>query len=168
MSTVDLNPKVSQICRRVRLAYEELTGLLDGQLAGLDEATLYQVPAENEWTLMQSLAHLVELMPYWADEIAKLVEQPGQNFGRTMEHEGRLSAIREHGTDKLAQIKAALPGSYTRLEEVLRNLSDSQLELTAHHSKFKERTLEWFVAEFVTNHLDNHLKQLKTALATVS
>ena len=31
---------------------------------------LYQRPAENEWTLMENIAHIIEFMPYWGNEIA--------------------------------------------------------------------------------------------------
>ena len=98
---------------------------------------------------------------------AKLVANPGQNFGRTALHEGRLRAINEHGRDSLEQIKAALPGSYARLEDVLGSLKDSDLELTGQHSKFGEKSLEWFIEDFVTGHLINHLEQIKGCLAAV-
>src|SRR5216683_2530761 len=124
MSTTPTNPKMEAICGSVQKSYADLNQLIDGPLAGLDASKLYQAPAENEWTILQNLAHIVEFMPYWADEIEKLVERgasversrhsvaeggasPGQNFGRTMQHEGRLSAIREHSTDSLEQIRAA-------------------------------------------------------------
>jgi hypothetical protein len=116
---------------------------------------------------MQNLAHIVEFMPYWADEIEKLVAKPGQNFGRTMQQEARLQAIQKHGRDSLEQIRAALPGSYARLEEVLESLKDSDLRLTGHHVKFGDETLEWFIEEFVTGHLANHLEQIKGCLAAV-
>ena len=102
---------------------------------------------------MQNLAHVVEIMPYWAHEIENLIANPGQNFGRTMQHEGRLQAINEHQRDNLVEIKAALPGSYTRLEEVLDTLKDSDLQLTGHHTRYGEKSLEWFIEEFVTQHL---------------
>src|SRR5713226_10160684 len=130
MTTTPANPNVEVILLSVQRSYDELNQLIDGPLAKLDTEKLYEVPAENEWTIMQNLAHIVEVMPYWADEIEKLVATPGQNFGRTQQHEGRLRAVSEHGTDSLDQIRAALPGSYARLEEVLGNLKNSDLELT--------------------------------------
>src|SRR5437016_13910144 len=110
------NPKVEEICRSVQSSYDELNQLIADRLATLDPAKLYQQPAENEWTIMENLAHIVEFMPYWANEIEKLEAAPGQNFGRTMQDAGRLQAINEHGSDDLEQIRATLPGSYARLE----------------------------------------------------
>lgn len=167
MSTPPANPEVEAILLSVQKSYKELNELIDGPLARLDSQKLYKSPAEDEWTIMQNLAHIVEFMPYWANEVEKLVARPGQNFGRTAQQEARLQAIREHGTDRLAQIRDALPGSYGRLEEVLSNLKDSDLKLTGHHVVYGEKSLDWFIEEFVTGHLVNHLEQIKMCLTAV-
>src|SRR6266566_381707 len=167
MTTSSANPNVEAVRLSVQHSYDELNQLIDGPLARLDPAKLYKAPAENEWSIMQNLAHIVEIMPYWANEIEKLVAHPGQNFGRTMENEGRLQAIREHSSDTLEQIKAALPGSYDRLQEVLGKLRDSDLQLTGIHPRFGEKPLDWFIEEFVTQHLINHVEQIKMCLTAV-
>ncbi len=161
------NPKVAAIRGSVQDSYAELNALLDGPIAALFAPKLYQTPTENEWSIMESIAHIVEFMPYWAGEVEKLVAQPGRNFGRTMQDEGRLAALRNHGHDTLVQAREALPGSYARLDEVLRGLRDSDLELTGRHVKYGERTLEWFINEFITNHLRNHVIQLRECLAAI-
>lgn len=158
------NPRVEEIRRRVRASYDELNRLIEGLLSHIDQNQLYRSPGGDEWTVMENLAHIVEFMPYWADEVAQLVAQPGRNFGRTMQHEGRLRALREHAHDSLQQVHAALPTSYAHLDRVLNSLKDSDLELTGHHSKFGDRKLEWFIEEFVTQHLANHVEQLKGCL----
>jgi uncharacterized damage-inducible protein DinB len=168
MATSTSNHKVAEILRSVQSSYDELIRLIADQLTTLDPAKLYQRSAEDEWSIMQNLAHIVEFMPYWANEIEKLVAAPGQNFGRTMQHAGRLQAISEHGSDSLEQIRAALPGSYGRLNAVLSSLQDSDLALTGHHPKFGDQTLEWFIEDFVTHHLVSHLEQMKSCLAVVS
>ncbi len=167
MTTSTSNPKVEAIRRSVQSSYNELNRFIAEELVTLDPVKLYQRPAENEWTIMESLAHIVEIMLYWAGEIEKLVAEPGRNFGRTMQDAGRLQAISEHGSDSLEQIRAALPGSYARLEEVLSKLNDGDLALTGHHSRYGDQTLEWFIEDFVTHHLSSHLEQLRLSLAAV-
>jgi len=167
MATASTNPKVEKIRQSVHDSYAELVMLIDGPLTALNPEKLYLAPAENEWTIMQNLSHTVEFMPYWAGEIEKLVAVPGQNFGRTMQDEGRMRAINEHGQDSLAQIKETLPGSYTRLEDALGRLKDSDLELTGRHVKFGEQSLGWFMEEFVTGHLSGHVEQGKMCLEAV-
>ena len=167
MTTSTSNPKVEEIRRSVQSSYNELNQLIADQLVPLDPAKLYQRPTDDEWTIMENLAHIVEFMPYWASEIEKLVAAPGQNFGRTAQDARRLQAISEHGSDSREQIRAALPSSYTRLEQVLGKLKDSDLALVGHHSRFGDQTLEWFIEDFVTHHLTSHLEQVRRCLADV-
>src|SRR6266571_8591190 len=147
MTTSSANPKVEEIRHSVQSSYAELNQLIDGPLAALDPTKLYQTPAENEWTIMQNLAHIIEFMPYWAGEIEKLMTTPGANFGRTIQDERRLRAISEHGLDSLEQIKAALPGSYARLEQVLSKLKDSDLTMTGIHHRFGVKDMEWIIED---------------------
>lgn len=161
MTATTHNPRVEEIRSNVQTSYEELNRLLDSPLATMNLTQLYRSPASGEWTLMENIAHIIEFMPYWADEIAGLVATPGQNFGRTMQHEGRLNAITVHRTDSLAQAKAILPDSYAHLDRVLGSLTDSDLNLIGHHTKFGDRDLAWFIEEFVTHHFVEHLEQMK-------
>ncbi len=167
MSTTSANPNIEAMRESVQKSYVELQWLIDGSLTSLETSKLYKIPAENEWTIMQNLSHIVEFMPYWASEIEKLVAEPGRNFGRTAQDEGRLRGISEHETDSLDKIKAALPGSYARLDKVLGRLKDSDLELMGRHVKYGERPLGWFIGEFVTGHLSGHVEQIKGCLEAV-
>ncbi|MDQ2884610.1 MAG: DinB family protein [Chloroflexota bacterium] len=158
------NTKIEAIRQDIQSSYYELNRLIAGPLLQLEPEKLYQPPAPGEWTLMENIAHILEFMPYWADQIAQLVAQPGQNFGRTAQDENRIHAIAEHSTDTLAQAAAVLPDSYAHLDRVLSTLQDDDLQLTGQHSRFGEKQLEWFIEEFVTQHLTNHIQQMKEAL----
>jgi uncharacterized damage-inducible protein DinB len=167
MNVSPSNPKVATIRQDVQQSYDALNQLIDGPLSQLPSDKLYQSPGNNEWTIMENLAHIVEFMPYWGNEIARLVAQPGQNFGRVQQDERRLKAIRDHAHDSLPQIKALLPASHARLQEVLASLQDSDLQLTAVHSRYGEKPLEWFMEDFVTSHLRAHLVQMRAALGAL-
>jgi len=168
MTAANSQTKVAAIRQQVQQSYAQLCALIDGPISALVAAQLYQTPGENEWSIMQSLAHIQEFLPYWAAEVEKLVAHPGQNFGRTMQDEGRLQALRVHGHDLLPQLKAAIPGSYARLDAVLSHLQEDDLALTARHVRFGERTLEWFIGEFISTHLHNHVVQLRACLSTLA
>jgi hypothetical protein len=167
MSTTSANPKTETIRQSAQQSYAELQRLIDGPLVSLETNKLYKIPTDNEWTIMQNLAHIVEFMPYWAGEIEKLVAEPGRTFGRTAQDEGRLRGISEHELDSLDMVKVALPGSYARLDEVLGRLKDSDLELVGRHVKYGEQPLGWFIGEFVTRHLSGHVEQIKGCLVAV-
>jgi len=168
MTAIPANPKVEAIRESVRNSDATLHQLIDDPLAQIDISKLYRSPAENEWTIMQNLAHIVEFMPYWAGEIEKLHAEPGCEFGRTHEDVGRLQGISEHEMDSLSSIKAALPGSYARLDGVLGRLKDSDLQLTGKHVRYGEKPLDWLIEEFVTNHLSGHEEQIKRCLVVIA
>ena len=167
MTTLPANPKVEAIRESVRNSDATLHQLIDGPLSRIDVSKLYQPPAENEWTIMQNLAHVVEFMPYWAGEIEKVIAEPGCGFGRTPEDVGRLQGISEHEMDSLSRIKAALPGSYAKLDGVLARLNDRDLELTGKHVRYGEKPLHWLIEEVVTNHLSGHVEQIKRCIELV-
>jgi uncharacterized damage-inducible protein DinB len=158
------NPKVAAILQDVQQSYDALNQLIDGPLSQLPPDKLYVSLGGDEWTIMENLAHIVEFMPYWGAQIAKLVAQPGQNFGRVQQDERRLKEIRDHAHDSLAQIKSLLPPSYAPLQETLTSLQDSDLELTGVHSRYGEKPLALFMQDFVTGHLRAHLVQMNAAL----
>ncbi len=167
MTTSRENPNVQAIRQSVTTSYKELQQLLQEQLVHLPTQKLYETSIEDEWTLMESLAHIIEFMPYWGDEIVKLVAQPGQNFGRTHKDAARNQAIENHKQDTLNETEHALERSYQYLDKALSTLKDSDLELKGHHSKFGDQTLAWFIKDFVTDHLTNHLEQMNRCLAAL-
>lgn len=167
MTTSPTNPHIEAIRLSVHQSCTELLELLNGPLAQLPPEKLYEEPGAGEWSIMQNLAHILEFMPYWGHEIEKLVAHPGQNFGRTAQHEGRIRAIEEHGHDSLQQIKDELPRSYAQLDEVLGRLQDSDLQLTGRHSRYGEQTLNWFIEDFVTRHLLDHLEQIRLCVKEI-
>src|SRR5207247_3668442 len=122
MATTPTDPKLENIRQDDQDSYAELLRLIDGPITALDPEKLYIPSGENEWSIMQILAHIVEIMPYWAGDLEKLVAAPGQNFGRTMQHAGRLQAIDEHGRKSMNEGKPALPARYAGLEDVVSTL----------------------------------------------
>ncbi len=167
MTTSPANPKAEAIRESVRTSYDELIQLFDGPLTHVIASKLYQTPAENEWTIMQNLAHIVEFMPFWAGEVEKVLAEPGCVFGRTHEDIGRLLGISEHEMDSLSKIKAALPGSYAKLHEALGKLQDSDLELTGKHVRYGDKSIGWLIDEFITAHLSGHVEQIRKSFELV-
>ena len=168
MRTAPPKPDVEAIRLSVQQSCTDLVELMNGPLVELQPEKLYEEPIAGEWPIMQNLAHIIEFMPYWGREIEKLVAHPGQNFGRTAQDEGRLRALEEHGRDSLGQIKEELPRSYAQLDDVLGRLKDSDLQLTGQHIRYGKKPLAWFIEDFVTQHLLNHIEQIRLCVKEVA
>ena len=42
-------------------------------------------PTEEEWSILQILSHVKEATPYWLNEIKRVLEQPGCEWGRGLQ-----------------------------------------------------------------------------------
>src|SRR5712691_7342554 len=136
MTTSTNNPQVAALLEQIRTSYEKLLSLIDGPLATLELDQLYQQPFDDEWTVMENLAHTAEFLPYWLDQFSKVIAEPGRSFGRTAEDEGRIAAIRDHRHEALSKMRADLEKSFAHMESVLSSFTDSDLEVTGQHPKY--------------------------------
>jgi uncharacterized damage-inducible protein DinB len=158
------NPRITAIRQDAATSYDALNQLIDGPLADLAPEKLYQEPAHNAWTIMENLAHVVEFMPYWANEAVKLVAEPGRRFGRVETNERRIKEIAAHAHDSLDQIKAMLHASYARLQEAMTHLQDKDLAVTGKHIRQGEKALVIFIEDYITGHLRAHIRQIEEAM----
>src|SRR5579864_1951038 len=93
--------RISQVERTVQQLLDEVERL--------PRDVLYREPEAGEWPVMSTLAHLAELLPYWAHEAADLAASPGKSdVGRTHEDPRRLGAIEQHGHDSLAALMPSI------------------------------------------------------------
>jgi uncharacterized damage-inducible protein DinB len=131
-----------------------------------DPDTLYRRPAEGSWTLAEVLAHITEARQFYARETQKVLETPGVEMGRTIEHPGRLQGIVDHGNDPPEALRSRLITSYERLVEVLRRMRDDDLNITGEHVKYGPQSLGEFIQHFIVEHDQEHVEQAGALLAT--
>src|SRR5262249_49696334 len=88
------SPGESQ-ARRLEHVHEQVASLL-GQ-PGV-AARLRTSPGENEWSAMQTLGHMTEMIPYWLHHCRALIAATGAppTFGRTAGSPERLAGV-AHG-----------------------------------------------------------------------
>jgi uncharacterized damage-inducible protein DinB len=151
---------IDQDVARLDAGLQRLVRTLDG----LPSEALYTPPADGEWPVMSTLAHVAEMLPYWAHQGALIAATPGRPFGRTHDDPGRLGAIDEHGHDALAVIGPMLHASLAEAIGVLRTLPDGALAATGQHPARGTMSVQNIIDSFMTGHLDDHVNQIQTAL----
>ena len=132
----------------------------------LPEEVLYRAPTPGEWPVMSTLAHVVELMPYWARQAREVAARPrnGEPFGRTHDDPDRIGAVEQHGRDSLG---AALERIRQALDETVRTLRAIPAEgwsRTARHANRGEMSVEAIVDQFLVSHVEEHLGQAREAI----
>jgi len=167
---------MNELSARLRQAGSQLLALRDPLIAGepwpLSEA--YGTEPEADWGPREVLAHINEMLPYWATQLRLIVAgDPAvpTPFGRVSTDPARIGRIaadrRMTCGDLLDRIAADLP----RVEDVLAGLTPADLERRGVHSTGGELTVEASADRFLVTHVAEHVEQLQAILvrrATVS
>lgn len=146
---------------------EERVRGIAGHWAPVRDSAVHQPRAPGEWTAAESLAHMAEFLPYWADvarEVSRRTEA-GRPFGRTHEDPDRIAFVAEHAGDPLPKTLATLEAALERTTRLLREIREEDLERTGVHARRGEMSVRRIIDEFIVKHLDDHASQAESALA---
>ncbi|THE11384.1 DinB family protein [Bacillus timonensis] len=139
---------------------------------GLSEETIRWQPTNDEWSIMQIMAHIVEALPYWIEEIKLLVETPGKEWGRNHLHEGRLEAVKPETVDAISVVEMV-----KKLEKVkqtvqagIEHLTEEQLsaEATSVNPNFGTKPLSFIIEHLIDQHVNKHEGQMNRNLSKLS
>jgi uncharacterized damage-inducible protein DinB len=150
------------IARRLEAGMRELISTI--QTLGADR--LHQLPGEGEWSSMQTLAHVAEMAPFWAERLrdVALGHVSDRAFGRTPEEWAqRSAAVEEHGADALDAMLQRLEASTTRAVEAVRAIPDSAWNLSASIDDGPRLTLTEWADQRLLGHVQIHLRQATDA-----
>ena len=128
---------------------------------------LYREPTPGEWPVMSTLAHLAELLPYWAHEAAELARSPGDPVGRTHDDPRRLGAIEQHGNDSLAEMLPRVRAGLDECKTTLRSIPYDGWKAVGQHMRRGPITASELVEAFVVDHAEEHATQIHATLDTL-
>lgn len=135
----------------------------------LDEDTIRWNPTEEEWSIIQIIAHVGEAIPFWLKEIESVQAVPTGKWGRDHFHAGRLMAVSEENITNLTvdQAIADLEKIPSLVEERLSSLTKEQLEIVAptYNPNFEGKPVEFIVNNLVVKHIEGHLGQINRNLS---
>ncbi len=155
------NPGEAQ-ARRLKSVYEQLAALLGRP----DVAQrLRLAPGENEWSAMQTLAHTVEMIPYWLSHCRALIaaaEPP--RFGRTLDAPERLAGVEQAAARTPDEILRQLNDEVQWAANAIRRMSAAERGKKGLHLRRGEMTVADVIEVFVVAHAEEHLAQVQAAL----
>jgi uncharacterized damage-inducible protein DinB len=137
------------------------------EIEQLPTDVLYREPAPGEWPVMSTLAHLAELLPYWAHEAADIARSPGKPVGRTHDDPRRLGAIEQHGNDSLADIVPRIRAGLDECKTTLRSIPEEGWNAVGQHIRRGDVTAAELVKAFVVSHAEEHAAQVHATLGTL-
>lgn len=151
--------------QRLERVYEEVARLLrePGVVSRLRAA-----PGESEWSAMQTLGHMVEMIPYWLNHCRILIAATGDppRFGRAggVDSQERLAGVARGATAEPNVLVTQLQDEVRSATSTLRRLSEVERSKRGIHSARGEMTVAEIVESFIVGHAEEHLAQVQAAL----
>lgn len=139
-------------------------GRLRAAAAAVDEAGLTPPdPRTGErWERGQVLSHCAEMIPYWVDEVERLVAAGGgRPFGRVKTDPERLARIEAHRGDDPYRLLGEIDAGVDVVEALLGRLTPADLALRGEHPTLGVMGVDRIVEEFLVSHLEEHADQLE-------
>ncbi|MEW9672068.1 DinB family protein [Ammoniphilus sp. 3BR4] len=120
-------------------------------------------PADEVWSIMEVLCHVEEATPYWLNEIKQVAKTPGVEWGRGLQHEGRLAAVASAPHRSLDAVLEGIRNSKEMVQNVLGSLEEQDLttESPSRNPRFGTKPLIFIIEHLLVEHLDKHLKQIE-------
>lgn len=136
-----------------------------------EDSLLYVKPSETEWSAMQIVAHVIEAVDFWVEDLEALLVVPGGKWGRNHEHVRRLAAVEESVVEKLKKDEAvqALQNLVPKAEAALSKVTEEDLAKTApsYNPNFDGKPLSFLVDHLIVKHVASHHDQMVRHLAKV-
>jgi hypothetical protein len=149
---------------RLRVARDRLVRLRTK--VELSPAPPEDSPRTREWVARETLAHIVEMLPYWQGEIERIVAGPGDSvpFGRGSGDLIRIMTVDRDRTLPVAELYVRLDNSIERLVRRLLELDDRQCARHGQHPTRGDMTVKQVVEEMLAAHIEEHCDQMAASL----
>jgi hypothetical protein len=126
-----------------------------------EEALTDPDPDSGErWDRGQVLAHVAEMLPYWAQQ-AELIARGGQTeFGRVSSDPDRIAAIERDRREDPGRLLGRVDEGVAVVLALVDGLDDQALARTGRHQTLGDMTVAEIVDRFAVAHLEEHADQL--------
>lgn len=132
----------------------------------LNEEILRYKPADDAWSIMEILCHVEEATTYWLNELTQVIASPGIEWGRGLQHEGRLNAVAQSGQRTRDEVLNGIIASKQKVRDVLSPLTaeDLAIESPSRNPRFGTKPMAFIADHLLVEHVEKHLNQIKRNL----
>jgi DinB superfamily len=114
----------------------------------------------ERWDRGQVLAHVAEMLPYWAQQAELIAAGRQVEFGRVSSDPGRIAAIERDRREDPERLLGRVDEGVAVVLALLDRLDDQALARTGHHQTRGEMTVAEILDRFAVAHLEEHADQL--------
>lgn len=161
---------MDDLAGRFRDAGSQLLALRGPLVAGepWPLSAAYGTEPEADWGPREVLAHVNELLPYWATQLRLIVAgdpTAPTPFGRISTDPTRIGRIATDRELRVGDLLDRIAAGVAIVEDVLAGLTPADLERRGVHSTRGELTVAASAERFLVGHLEEHVEQLQGILA---
>lgn len=126
---------------------------------------LRTAPGEADWSAMQVMGHLVEMLPYWMGQCRVLIasEKPPA-FGRALDQPERLAGPLHGASADPDELLRQWNEAVEQAAPAIRRMSAQEWSKKGTHTRRGEMTVGDIIEFFIVAHAEEHLAQVKQAL----
>ncbi len=136
-------------------------------LEGIEEAQAHVVPAPDEWTVVQLLAHIAEIQSFWTAKAVEITREDNPNITRTeVENDIRLAAVEGQSQDSLADLIPRAAEANDRAIRIVGNIDPRDLGRPGHRGENNPITVGG-VIEYLIHHVEEHADQIAESLRLI-
>jgi len=127
---------------------------------------LRAAPSASDWSALQVLGHVVEMIPYWLQQCQLLIDAEGAppHFGRSLDSAERLAGVARGTAETPAELLHALDREVKTAAGAIRGMSPDMRDRVGIHPRQGEMTVQQIIETFVVAHAEDHLAQVRAAL----
>jgi DinB superfamily len=157
--------------RRLAAAAARLTTF--GSVLGAGDwplAARFDHAPEAAWGPREVLAHLAEMLPYWLGEAERIVDMTAgpEPFGRIATNDVRIGIIERDRSLPIRELVARIDDGVARWRRRWAELDEADRSRAGLHPALGEFTVDQVAGRMVATHLEDHLDQLTTSLASAA
>ena len=127
---------------------------------------LRAAPGENEWSAMQTMGHMVEMIPYWLNHCRRLIAATGEPpaFGRTLNAVERLEGVELGAQGHPDELLRMLHEQVQTAARAIREMTAAERAKKGVHARDGEMTVAEVIERFIVSHAEDHLNQVRATL----
>ena len=126
-----------------------------------DDALTDPDPKTGErWDRGQVLAHVAEMLPYWAQQAELVAAGRQREFGRVSSDPDRIGAIERDRREEPRRLLGRIDEGVATVLALLERLDPEAMARTGHHQTLGDMTVAEIVDRFAVAHLEEHADQL--------
>lgn len=134
----------------------------------LSEEIIRWNPSKEEWSILQILNHVVEASYFWIGELKVVLEKPGSEWGRGLDHPGRLAAVENPENLNVDEVIKEVKELKSYLSKNLSEVEGRRLSEENPHRNFKKfgnKPISFLIEHFLVEHIEGHYGQIQRNLS---